>query len=248
MREGHERVVVDLRSCAAPLELRVDVRRPPEQNHRLVDQMAAEVEEQAARIVAAAPLAPGAGSSSRRKRSSRDSRRAGAPEAPSSRKRRSVRKSESHRRFWNTVNGTPAASAAATEPFAVGGGRRERLVHDHGEPRVDRREPERHVGAVHRGDHDEVVLPRQVPQLVRARHDPHAGVSIPGCLLPAGSLVTTDISSMVGSAATSGAWKTAPPNPYPIRATLRSPAHRHRSRRTFPARRIGSPSSIERRS
>ena len=81
---------------------------------RLVDEVAAQVEQQ--------PAAGDRGSASRhepargsgRQRSNRDSYRSTSPSEPSAISRRSVSWSLSHRRFWNTVRTVPAASAACS--------------------------------------------------------------------------------------------------------------------------------------
>ena len=62
MLEGEEVVVVHLGALASEVELRIDLPHRPEELERLVDKVAAEVEQQAAALLsvrAFAPAAPG---------------------------------------------------------------------------------------------------------------------------------------------------------------------------------------------
>ena len=111
-----------------------------------------------------------------RQRSKRDSSRTGRPSAPSASNRRTVRKSPSQRRFWNTVSIRPTARGLVRQLAAVAGGRGQRLVDHHRQPRPQGRAGLGHVLPV-RGGHDhQVQLPGRLPQLVRPRHQPRAGM------------------------------------------------------------------------
>ena len=59
--EGHEGVVVHDRALTPGVELPVHARDRAEQEERLVDQVRAEVEQQAAGLRRVGPLAPGSG-------------------------------------------------------------------------------------------------------------------------------------------------------------------------------------------
>ena len=93
-----------------------------EQRERLVDQVAAEVEQQAARPRRRVALPPAAACGSGRHRSKRDSNRSDRAERALGERRCTVRKSPSQRRFWNTVSSRPRAARRpdARRPSADG--------------------------------------------------------------------------------------------------------------------------------
>ena len=96
------------------------------------------------------PAAGGPGSGLNR--SNRDSKRVSAPSDPLSRSSRSVRKSESQRRFWYTVSGTPSCPASSTVWRAELASGRERLVARDRQAKAQRLLGERDVGGGRRGD------------------------------------------------------------------------------------------------
>ena len=99
--------------------LRVHARGRPEQHERLVDQVRAEVEQQAARVLRRRrPRATAPSRTSGRQRSKRDSSRQQlAQRALVRASRRRVRKSPSQRRLWNTLATTPALGGRRRQPL-----------------------------------------------------------------------------------------------------------------------------------
>ncbi len=113
MRQGHEVVVVDRRARPPVIDLRVHRLDRPEELHRLVHEVGAQVEEDSPGVLRRR-CSRHRGRITGRHRSNRDSNRSTVPSTPSPISRRTVRKSPSQRRFWNTVNGTPRSCASPT--------------------------------------------------------------------------------------------------------------------------------------
>ena len=169
MRQRHERVVVDGDAGAARIESRVDAADRAEQQQRLIDQVAAEIEQQPAgfigrrRASASRPSRPDASARS----ATRSGRRRRA--APSAISRCSVRKSPSQRRLWKTVSSVPCARAASMTRRRVGRRGGDRLVDHDRETGVDRGHGQRNVRAIRRGNDHDVQRPRRRPQRLGVR-------------------------------------------------------------------------------
>ena len=175
-RERDEDVVVG-GAAAAVVDLAVDLGDGAEQLDGLVDQVGAEVEQQpAASCPRRPPRATPTPRSSGRQRSKRDSKRCTSPSSPSSISRRRVRKSESQRRLWKTVSGTPAARARSTSARAPPRRRRERLVDDDREAGSIARVGQRHVrrSGVATTTRSCSAAPRQTASAVASTRPPDA--------------------------------------------------------------------------
>jgi hypothetical protein len=182
MVEAEEDIVVHLRTGAQRPHLRVHRARRPQQVERLIDQVRAEVEEQATGLLRRPALAPLA----------HIHLRAPAVEARLEAHRLAERPpgDEPLQRQEVTVPAAvvedacdnAARSGSFLEPLSVGHARGERLVHHQVEPGLDRGQPERGMLAVRRGDHHQVVRVRPGEQRRGVRQDLHPGMCSPRLL------------------------------------------------------------------
>ena len=180
-----EHVVVDLDAGAAAVDLRVDLRDRAEQLQRLVDDVRAQVVEQAAglgRVAELAPVVLGLGHPAV----------VAGLEAE-------------HLAELPGIEDLPDGEEVGVEApvledrqadarrlrrgddlLGLERGRRERLVDDHRQAGLDRPQRERHVRAVRRADHDEVEVAGPLEQRVGVRHDLRArgGRCAPGRRCP----------------------------------------------------------------
>ena len=214
-----EDVVVG-RPTAAVMDLATDLSRRPEQHQRLVDEVRAEVEQHSpARSggVVEAPRALGLSGASAR---SATRSACTSPSSPASIRRRRVRKSESQRRLWKTVRGTPADAASLDDALRL----RRRSAPAACRPRRPARARARAWRAA-RESRSESRPPRSTAR----RHAPRPRRPSPRRERP-GYVATRRLRPLgvrrsrscrrasPGVEATSGAWKTEPASPYPISA------------------------------
>ena len=128
MRQRHERVVVDRHAGAARIELGVDVRAGPNSSERLIDQVAAEVEQQPAGL-----LRPRRASASRPSPPDASARSATRTARLRPRRPRPATAAGSGSRRPSAGSGTRSAGCRARAPHqpdacASAGGRGDRLV------------------------------------------------------------------------------------------------------------------------
>jgi hypothetical protein len=150
--------------------------------------------------------------------SNRDSNLRTSPRVPSSTNARTVRKSESQRRFWYGLSVTPRETASATERRAAAGSMLNGLSQT-----TDRPSP---IASSVRAEWVSAgveMLTASAPAAARAASE--SNTSTPGCSTITRSrrsadVVTTPRSSHSGAAASSGAWKYLPPKPYPTSPIL----------------------------
>jgi hypothetical protein len=183
MPQGDEDVVVHLDVVAAEVHLGVDVGRSSEELHRLVDEVAAEIEEQPARLLWCPPLPP------------RSGRRRRLPALES----RLEAMDRSERAFVDDPTDgeevrvpSPvledgeeeiALSRERRELPALGGRGCQRLVDHQAETGPEALEPERHVSGVRGRNDDQVVILRGLPDRVGPIHDPRVREPIPSARL-----------------------------------------------------------------
>ena len=183
--DGDERIVIHLHAVAPAIELGVDVERGTEEQERLIDEMAPEIEEETSGLFRCAALTPvvprdGAPAIESRLQAKRGAKRILGEELP---KREEV--------------AIPPAILKDTEddvvPLCFGNdvarfrdGRRERLVHDEVLPVRDCLERERSVRAIGRGDHNEIEVVRVLPESRRRLDDARIGVRARGVRLTLG--------------------------------------------------------------
>ena len=220
MLERDEHVVVDRRSLAAALDLGVHGTRATEQHEGLVDQVTAQVQEQAAALPrVAAARASASDEIFGRQRSKRDSKRTTSPSSPSLEEAANGEEVAVPAAVLEDREQPAGAAGLLHELASLGGGDRERLVHDHVYPGVDRGAGHRHVLAVGGGDDGDVDL---LEHRVTSATTRTPGWSRSASSRRSGFRVTTAATRSPGVAATSGAWNTAPARPYPTIPTRRS--------------------------
>jgi hypothetical protein len=154
-----ECIVVHLDAGTPPVDLAMDAHRRTEEQQCLVDEMAAKIEEDSPARRRIALFAP----SRLRLR------------APSLEARLEAQRLAERARLEETAHRHEVAVPAAVlvdrehpaepigfgdEPSRIGGGRRQRLVDDHRQPRGERRHRQRHVRAIRRRDDDELQIRR----------------------------------------------------------------------------------------
>ena len=179
MVKRDEGVVVHLHALAPAIELGVDVARGTEEQKRLIDQMAPEIEEESAGFFGCAALTPvvscdGAPAIESRLQAKRGANRILREELP---KREEI-----------AVPPTILKDAqhdVASLRFSDNGARfrdgcRKGLVDDDGLLVRDRLERERSVCAIGRGDHDDIEIPRVLPESRHAVDDARIGVRARG--------------------------------------------------------------------
>jgi hypothetical protein len=175
--ESEEDVVVDLGAGPRPPHLRVYRQRRAQQLERLIDQVRAEVEQQAARVLAVAGLTPlarvhlGPPALEARLEAHELAERAVRHKPP---KREEVAVPAT---VVEDARHHAALSGRVGQPLGVRHARRERLVHDQVQPGVHRRKPERHVLAVRGCNHDQVMRIGPGEQRVGIGQDDHPGMS-----------------------------------------------------------------------
>ena len=155
-----------------------------------------------------------------RQRSNRDSNRSTVPSTPSSISRRTVRKSPSQRRFWNTVSATPRRRASSTTSRPSADVAASGLSTTTGSPAST---ASRAIGTCERFG---VATTTRSTSPEPMSSSERSNSAVPGwrwstCARRSGSVVTTAARCRPSVAATSGAWKTRPANPYPSRPTRR---------------------------
>ncbi|GAC1478223.1 MAG: hypothetical protein NVS1B4_21790 [Gemmatimonadaceae bacterium] len=175
MNEGDKSIVIGIHSGTMTVELRVHTIDRSEEYERLVHQVAAEVEEYAAGVDRLPALAPGA-------------RRDGTPTVETRLEaqylaKRSLVMEAAHREEVTVPTSVledgqhqSAAFGIGNEGFRLRGGRSEWFVDYDRDASIERPPCERYVGAIRRGNDDEVDTVRTVPELLRALHDVHARV------------------------------------------------------------------------
>lgn len=210
MRDGEEGVVVGLGARAARVGLRVDPYGRSEQHQGLVHDVAAEVVQQTADLLRGARLAPAA-----------LQLRAPALEAGlEALDLAEVVFGDEAAQGEEVV--VPAAvledgeegSAAVRqggERAGLGGGRGDRLVHDHGDAGFEGGGGERDVRLVGGGDHDQVEVPG--PQLVGGGGDVDVGELRAGLGLPGRVGGDDRVQGESVRGGHEGAWKTEPASP-----------------------------------
>ena len=156
------------------------------------------------------PPPAGPGPRSGDQRSKRDSNRRISPSAPSEISFRTVRKSESQRRFWYTVSGTPAASAAAVTSRADSASSAYGLSTTTARPcRIASWARSAWVAA------GVETLTASTPAAAMSAIESNAARPSGSSARRCGEVVTTPTKSISAVAAISGAWKIRPPEPYP---------------------------------
>ena len=176
MGQRDERIIVGVDAWPTAIEVGVDVAHGPEENERLVDEMAPEVEEKTAGFVRRAALAPAA----RRDRSptlearfepDRIADHALRKESP---KRKEITIPSSILK-WNDEPATTTPRISERARLARRG--RERLVYHDVQPGRDRSQRQRNVSTVWRRDRNEIEAEAPVPELGHVVDDANARVS-----------------------------------------------------------------------
>ncbi|GAA3101123.1 hypothetical protein GCM10020001_017580 [Nonomuraea salmonea] len=163
--ERDERVVVGLHALAPHVALAVDRAYGAEQLQRLVHQVAAEVVQQPAHLIGPAALAPaalghGPPALEARLEAQHPAQQPLAGQAAHGAEVAVPAPVLEHGQQETTLLGQ------ADQPAPLLGGPGQRLVHDHGQALGERRRGRGDVGAVGRGDHDEVTAAPQVLHVV----------------------------------------------------------------------------------
>ena len=172
--EGEEDVVLRYGALAPRIELRVQPARRAEELQRLIDEVAAQVEEQPPALRRNA-LPP---SAAHLRAPALEARLEPVHTAELVRGQQPPQRQEvpvpapvlKHRQQQ------PALGSRIDEPAPFGRIQRERLVDDDRELGLESRQPERNVAAVRRRDHGQIELARPLPDLVSRPDHGHAGV------------------------------------------------------------------------
>ncbi len=175
MGDRDERVVVRRRTGPPYVGLRVDRDRRAEERQRLVDDVAAQVVQQAADLLRIARLAPAA------LRLRPPALEAGLEALHLAQ----LAALDQRGQGAEVVVPATVLEDREQQPALLGEGRqlarlgrraRDRLVHDHRQPGLQRGRRERDVRLVRGGDHDEVQLVGALPQLARRSGEPDVRV------------------------------------------------------------------------
>ncbi len=175
--ERHERVVVDLGARPSTVDLGIDGQRGTEQPDRLIDQMAPEVEQEAAGFLGVSPFTP---------RSLADRRPPPFEPRlePDDRPERVLGDEPAHREQIPVPpavleHGEEETSFRRGDPQAAAllGGRCHGFVDHDREPRLERGQSEGHVEPVRRGHDDQVVLGGPFPERLHIGQHDSVGVN-----------------------------------------------------------------------